>query len=293
MGVYNQWNREALYEAVQSILQQSYTNLEFIIYDDGSDPEVAGYLKEIQQLDERILLIGKEENHGLAFSLNACIDKARGVYIARMDSDDISHPYRLAAQYEFMEQHQEYAWCGCNTLLFDENGRWGRRAMPEIPKEKDFLRFSPYVHPTVMYRAEILRACGGYLASEETMRCEDYEIFMRLHQRGLRGYNLQQELFSYRENQESFQRRSFVHRVNEMKVRYSNFKKMGMLYPFGWIYVIRPIAGGILPARWVAWLKRNESRERQIQEPVSAKIYEGFTAGATDSQSYGAVTERT
>ena len=120
MGVYNQWNREALQKAVKSILNQTLTDFEFIIYDDGSDPEVAGYIRELEKLDERIVLIGKEENHGLAFSLNMCIGAARGKYIARMDADDIALPERLQVQYDFMEQHKEYAWCGCNTRLFDE-----------------------------------------------------------------------------------------------------------------------------------------------------------------------------
>ena len=119
MGVYNQWNREALQKAVKSILNQTLTDFEFIIYDDGSDPEVAGYIRELEKLDERIVLIGKEENHGLAFSLNMCIGAARGKYIARMDADDIALPERLQVQYDFMEQHKEYAWCGCNTRLFE------------------------------------------------------------------------------------------------------------------------------------------------------------------------------
>lgn len=77
MGVYNQWNREALQKAVKSILNQTLTDFEFIIYDDGSDPEVAGYIRELEKLDERIVLIGKEENHGLAFSLNMCIGSCK------------------------------------------------------------------------------------------------------------------------------------------------------------------------------------------------------------------------
>ena len=105
MGVYNQWNREALQKAVKSILNQTLTDFEFIIYDDGSDPEVAGYIRELEKLDERIVLIGKEENHGLAFSLNMCIG-AKGKYIARMDADDIALPERLQVQYDFMEQRQ-------------------------------------------------------------------------------------------------------------------------------------------------------------------------------------------
>lgn len=259
MGVYNQWDREALLQSVKSILNQTFSRFEFIIYDDGSDPEVAEYIKEVEKLDDRIILIGKEENHGLAFSLNVCIAKAKGKYIARMDADDIALPERLAVQYEFMEAHPEYAWCGCNTELFDGDGVWGNRSMPEIPADKDYLPFSPYVHPTVMYRSELFAQSGGYHVSQETLRCEDYEIFMRLHQLGYQGYNIQKVLFCYREDKMSFQKRRFEFRVNEAKLRYRNFKSMHMLFPLGWVYVIRPILGGIMPPTVVAWMKRKQS----------------------------------
>lgn len=259
MGVYNQWDRSALYRAVQSILVQTFKSFEFIIYDDGSQSDAAGYIQELKKLDERIILIGKEENHGLAFSLNACIGLARGRYIARMDADDISYPERLQIQYDFLESHLEYAWCGCNTDLFDGTEVWGKRNMPKRPEYKDYLKYSPYVHPTVMYRREIFESNGGYMETEETLRCEDYEIFMRLRRKGLRGYNIQQYLFCYRENKESFHKRKMRYRFNEAKLRFRNFKAMGILFPFGWLYVLRPLIGGMLPVGMIAWLKRKES----------------------------------
>lgn len=262
MGVYNQWDRESLQQAVRSILQQTFTEWEFIIYDDGSCPEAAAYIQELKELDSRILLIGREENHGLAFSLNACIDHARGNYIARMDADDIADPERLQIQYSFLEHHPEYAWCGCNTKLFDENGVWGFRRMPEQPEYRDYLKYSPYVHPTVMYRREIFEQGDGYRAGEETLRCEDYEIFMRLRRHGLKGYNIQQFLFSYREDKESFRKRKMKYRINEARLRYRNFKAMKILFPIGWLYVIRPVAAGLLPADAVAWMKRTEVKLR-------------------------------
>lgn len=263
MGVYNEWNKDTLYQSIHSILNQTYSNIEFIIYDDGSHEDVADNLRDIATTDERIILIGREKNHGLAFSLNACIEIAQGRYIARMDADDISHPNRLEEQYRFMERNPKYAWCGCNAILYDDNGNWGKRIYPENPTDKDYLKYSPFIHPTVIYRADILRECGGYLVCDETKRCEDYEIFMRLQQQGLRGYNIQQELFYYREDQNSFQRRTFKHRINEMKVRYDNFKKMKLLSPIGLIYVIRPVIGGLVPARLIAWIKKNESRDKK------------------------------
>lgn len=266
MGVYNQWDREALHDAVKSILHQTFPDFEFIIYDDGSDPKAAGYIRELGEMDPRIVTIGKDENHGLAFSLNACIDRAKGTYIARMDADDVALPERFAVQYEFLEMHKEYAWCGCNAELFDETGVWGSRKMPEIPDDKDYLPFSPFIHPTVMYRRKLFEKNDGYQVSAETLRCEDYEIFMRLHQAGYKGYNIQSFLFRYREDNASFRKRKFRYRVNETKLRYRNFAAMHMLFPAGWIYVIRPVIGGLLPAPFVAWLKRKEAGYKHVPE---------------------------
>lgn len=259
MGVYNQYNKEELEEAVSSILTQSFKSFEFIIYDDGSCQEVSKNIRQLSQWDDRIKIIGKDENKGLAFSLNECIYRAEGKYIARMDADDISHPERLKVQYEFLESHSEYQWCGCNTELFDENGTYGLRNMPMRPEYKDYLKFSPYVHPTVMYRREIFDEDNGYKVSKETLRCEDYELFMRFRRMGYRGYNIQQYLFKYRENKDSFRKRKFRYRINEARLRYRNFKAMDMLFPSGWIYVFRPVIGGLLPVGMVAWLKRKQS----------------------------------
>lgn len=258
MGVYNPWNQSILKNAVNSILNQSFQDFEFIIYNDGSHPKTELYIRELKKLDERILLIGKKENHGLAFSLNSCIDIAKGRYIARMDADDISLPDRLKIQYEFLENHPKYAWCGCNTKLFDEQGIWGKRDMPENPKYCNYLKYSPYIHPTVMYRKTIFKDNIRYLETQETLRCEDYEIFMRFYRQGLQGYNIQQYLFCYRENKESFQKRKMKYRINEAKIRYRNFKEMNILFPIGWLYVLRPIIAGFLPNDLIAWIKRRE-----------------------------------
>lgn len=266
MGVYNQWNVEELHASVVSILNQSFRNLEFIIYDDGSDSEVAKVIKELAQLDKRIVVIGRSENHGLAFSLNSCIHVAKGKYIARMDADDISHRERLAVQYDFLEKHPEYAWCGCNAMVFDESGIWGSRNMPEEPEKRDYLKYSPFIHPSVMYRSEIFKKEREvYLVSEKTLRCEDYELFMRLQKRGLRGYNIQRALFWYRENRQSFQKRKFSFRINEAKIRCRNFKELGIMFPVGWFYCLRPIIGGLMPNSWISYLKHKEAERRKYE----------------------------
>ena len=133
MSVYNQKKPEQLDAAIQSVLQQTYTDFEFIIYNDGSDAEVSAHLQKYIKVDKRIRLIEDEVNRGLAYSLNACIDVAEGKYLARMDDDDICDPDRFMVQYDYMESHPEIAYIGCNAKLMDEKGVWGIRQMPEYP----------------------------------------------------------------------------------------------------------------------------------------------------------------
>ncbi len=273
MGVYNQRNRRELLDAVNSILNQTFQDFEFIIYNDGSGREATELLREVERLDDRVKLIGTEKNHGLAFSLNACIGIAKGKYIARMDADDISYPNRILIQKQFLDSYSKYAWCGCNTELFDNIGIWGRRDMPPLPGRNDYLCYSPYVHPTVMYRREIFEKNAGYMESKEMLRCEDYEIFMRLECAGLRGANIQQYLFCYREDERSYRRRSMQHRWNEAGCRYRGFKQMGILFPRGWFYVLRPIVGGMVPPEILSVVKRKEcalQEEEVLYECIEA-----------------------
>lgn len=266
MGVFNQWDEKILRESVNSILNQTYSKIEFIIWDDGSHPDAARLVKKLTELDPRIIVAGKENNRGLAYSLNECIRLARGKYIARMDADDISKPLRIEKQVLFLETHPEYGWCGTGAELFDEKGVWGKRLMPEVPQVRDYLRYSPYIHPSVMFRTTLFDENTGYLASEETLRCEDYEIFMNLAGRGQHGYNLQENLFYYRETRDSYKRRKVKFRMNEAKIRYRNYKKMGLLFPVGWIYVLRPIAACLIPAKVLELVKRYEgSHAKRIE----------------------------
>lgn len=256
MSVYNQKNKSQLDIAIQSVLQQTFHDFEFIIYNDGSDREVSEYLQKYTAVDDRIRLMEEAVNHGLAYSLNACIDTAKGKYLARMDDDDICDPDRFRVQYDFMEKHPEIAYVGCNAKLVDSKGVWGIRQMPEYPNEKSFLRFSPYIHPTIMIRREVLEKENGYNTSKENLRCEDYELFMRLLKRGYRGHNIQLNLFCYREEQNSYKKRKFRYRMDEMRLRYHNFKELGLLFPLGWVYVLRPVVAAFVPAKVILSLKK-------------------------------------
>lgn len=261
MGVYNQHNKTELEEAVQSILSQTMQEWEMIICDDGSEGEAARNLKHYENRDPRIRVIRHPENRGLAATLNTCIAQARGKYIARMDADDISRPQRLERQYQFLEKHVQYAFAGSNADLIDENGIWGVRIMPEKPGRKDFLPFSPFIHPSVMVRRQVCLMCGGYHVSKETWRCEDYELFMRLYAQGFQGYNMQERLFCYRENRASYERRKLRYRLDEMGIRRRNFKTLGLHGPAAWLSAIRPLAAGLIPVPALMYIKRRQMRK--------------------------------
>lgn len=259
MGVYNPIQGQLL-EAVQSILDQTVQNWEMILYDDGSNEEGAQVVQETAQRDPRIVLVRGQENRGLAYALNQCVKLAKGRYLARMDADDRCLPHRFAEQMAFLDHHPEYQWVGSNAELFDYNGVWGEAKVPERPDKNDFLKFSPYIHPAVMFRRELFSNRSGYIPAQVTKRCEDYELFMRLHSKGYRGYNLQEPLFMYREDQAAYGKRKFLFRWNEMKIRYRGFKRLGILRIRTLPYVFRPVVGGVIPVGLVSYvLRRNQS----------------------------------
>lgn len=247
MGIFKPNNEEQIFQSIQSIIEQDFKDWEFIICNDGSDEKYEPVFTKISSLDERIVYLKAERNQGLASALNQCLAVSKGKYIARMDDDDISLPQRLSTLYNFLEEHLEYGWVGSNAELLGEQGIWGTRKVKEKPAKTDFLPHSPYIHPSVMFRREVLEKMGGYNTSKLTQRCEDYELFMRLHQEGYKGYNIQESLLLYREDANSYQRRKYKFRVREMRVRYAEFKKLGILRISTLPYVMKPVLVGLVP----------------------------------------------
>lgn len=253
MSVYNPLHKEYLEKSVRSVIDQSFTDWEMIICDDGSDRRCASFIKKTAEDDDRIRLIKNKSNKGLGYSLNRCIKESKGDYIARMDADDYSHPDRLKEQLDFLKKHKNADWCGTDTLLFDDRGTWGSRHMPVAPKRKDFLKYSPFIHSSVMFKRSVLTENKGYKALN---RSEDYELFMRLFSNGCRGYNIPKELYAYREDENNYRRRTLKCAVEECVVRINGFKKLSMLTPDNYVYVIKPVVVSLIPGRVQMFLKK-------------------------------------
>lgn len=253
MGVYNA--AKTVKASIDSILGQDYRNIEFIICDDGSSDSTVEIVESYAAMDARIVFLKNERNRGLAYTLNRCGEAAKGTYFARMDGDDISRSGRIGRQVEFLERHPEYAFCGTSVVLFDSSGPWGSLDYPERPDAHDFLLRSPFAHPTVVFRATCFKTGGGYDSSPDIGRSEDYDLFMRLYQAGLQGYNLQEHLFEYREELGSFRKRKFRYALTEARVRFRGFRRLGLL-PKGFFFVLKPLFIGLIPKRLYARIRK-------------------------------------
>ena len=268
MCVYNPESELGFQQAVCSMIHQTFSDWEMLIYDDGSEKKYQSYITQAEKSDRRIRVIRGEKNHGLAYGLNICLKEAKGRYIARMDADDRSRPERLQKLYDFLEKNETYDWAGSNTALINKNGKWGSRKMPEIPQAKDFLRYSPYIHPSVMFRKDILLSCGGY---RELYRGEDYELFMRLQAQGYQGYNLQEELFEYREDENTYKHRKYKYQIEEVKIRFCGFRSMHILKVSTLHYVIKPLVTGLIPDSLLRKLKPHVRKEMYVERYAESK----------------------
>lgn len=274
MCVYNPYRLFYVERAIESIRKQTYTDWELLLFNDKSGDKETIWIKNFSRMDRRIRYIEGEENRGNAYGLNVCIQKAKGKYIARMDADDISMPSRLEKQVAFLEQFRQYDYVGTGAWLFNEKGIWGQRNMKQNPVKEDFLAFSPYIHPSVMFRKEVFSKYGLYNTSKKMRRCEDYELFIRLYKKGSLGYNLQDNLIGYREGYENYKNRKILYRIYEMLLRQEGFKSLGLRGIKAWIFQYRPLASGILPVFLLAFLKRISSDVDKIHGEKQMKYFE-------------------
>lgn len=254
MGIYN--CASTLSEAILSIVNQTYDNWELIMCDDGSSDstyEVALEYKE--KYPDKIVLLKNEKNMGLNYTLNRCLEAAQEEYIARMDGDDISLPTRLEKEICFLNEHTEYAIVSCPMVYFDENGDFRTGKACGEPDINLFAKGTPFCHAPCMVRKEAYDAVNGYAISKQRLRVEDWDLWVRMYEKGFRGYNLDEPLYKMRDDRNAYSRRKFKYRINEARVGASAVKKLH-LSPLNYLYSARPIIVGLLPRPLYNYLHR-------------------------------------
>jgi glycosyltransferase involved in cell wall biosynthesis len=195
-----------LKQSVQSILSQTYDEIELVIVFDKSNSYVdAAALAVLEQFkdDHRLHLVVNDKRMGLASSLNAGIKFAKGECIARMDSDDVSLPARIEEEFEVVRK-RHFDLVGCWAKVVDELNRdIGYLSSPcEWHAIRKYLLFhNPFLHSTILFRRQVIKAAGLYNPAFELS--EDYEFYMRAFSIGFKGVNLPSYLQLLREQYSS------------------------------------------------------------------------------------------
>lgn len=184
-----------LREAMDSMLSQTFTDFELIVLDDCSPDNAEEILDSYT--DPRIVRYKGKKNAGLSNVLNVGIGMARGKYIARMDSDDLSMPERLQIQVDYLEAHPDIDLVSVGMQLFGAKDEvWLREQDPE--KVKIIALFhSPILHASSMWRRDSFEK-HGLRFRQEMVPAEDYDLWTRALVKGLRLVNLRQVLYKYR-----------------------------------------------------------------------------------------------
>ncbi len=214
MSVYKKEKPEWLTISIESILQQIVKPDEIVIVQDGPLTEslekiIKKYKEEYKELFHVIKL---EKNMGLGPALNKGIENCRNTYIMRMDSDDYCLKERSRFLLEVAEKHPEYGVIGSYEAEFEDDIN-NIVAIHKVPEKKDEIysfmkRRCALLHPTVLYKKEIVKQCGGY---KNAPLYEDYDLFLRIViENNIPCYNVQIPLYHIRINDGFFRRRGGV-----------------------------------------------------------------------------------
>lgn len=183
-------------EAVRSILEQTFTNFELLVINDGSTDSTLRILEQFQKLDKRVVLVSRE-NRGLVETLNEGISIARGKWIARMDADDIALPNRFEQQLRWLEQTDADICGGWVKFFGTADRRVLKHPKADAAIKMELLFGAPFAHPTVMIKTALVKQLRYDKAWE---KCEDYDLWERAARAGWKMTNVPEILLLYRQH---------------------------------------------------------------------------------------------
>lgn len=217
-------------QAIESILNQTLTNLELIIINDASTDDSLQIATKFAEEDARVHVVDLEQNSGIAQALNTGLSLARGEYVARMDADDISAPERLEKQLNFMDNNPECGVCGSWIKAFNETKE--TVAVCETKLDHDSIKaqllFScALMHPTVVFRKTILTDDSIY--ESDYIPAEDYRLWSVLASK-TKLANVQEVLLDYRIHGDSTsQKESTKQKLQAQRVRANILKELDLV----------------------------------------------------------------
>ena len=278
MSVFN--GEQYLKEAIDSVLNQTYTDFDLLIINDGSTDNSLAIVQSYK--DPRIKLINNNQNLGLINSLNKGINLIHSDYIIRMDSDDICLPNRIEVQVNFMDAHPEVGASGSHYFQLKEDKYFEIDLPMSSEAIKAFLVFNcPLAHPTAIIRKQVLDTYHikyetGYLYSE------DYHFWLQLSKVS-QLKNLKESLIYYRmhSNQITGNPIKAKERLNTVtKIRSVSLKELSIQYTANEMHIHNLIADGLSPA--------NESEFQQV-EPWLQKLTNAYSKRNSNASHFNAI----
>lgn len=188
-------NRGYLTETMNSVINQSFKNYEFIVIDDGSSEDVVSLLNRFKEMDNRIVIKINKNNIGLTKSLHKGVAASKGKYIARIDEGDCWEPEKLEKQIQFLETHSDYILVGTQYHLKTKNNKAPAKATT-LPVHNEQIKqwlekgLNPFLHSSIVFKNNII----NYNASAVTS--QDYELYMRFYHLG-KMKNLKENMVSF------------------------------------------------------------------------------------------------
>lgn len=235
MAVYN--CEKTIDKAIQSIIDQTYTNWVMIICDDGSTDRTYEIIRAYEKrCPDKFVIIQNAGNRKLPYSLNHCLEYVKTELVARMDGDDWSTPDRFEKQVKFLKEHPEYDLVSTGVTVWDGEKKIASIIKTPEPTKETMLRENAFSHATIMTYRRVYEALGGYSLEPTVERVEDVDLWCRFLAADYKGYNLQEELYVILEDANAVKRRSFKARFNSAKTRSRGYRLMGFR---GWV-CLRP-----------------------------------------------------
>lgn len=219
-----------LVQAVESILGQTFRDLEFVIVTDGPlRRELADFLARTREADRRVKLLSNGESLGLAASMNRIIQETDSPYLARMDADDVSLPERIERQIKYLESHPHIEMAGTFAHEIDAAGRvlFSKRLPVDLDRIRRWMaRRDPFVHPTVVFRRTFFERVGLYA---EYRSQQDTELWIRALGRGIQASNIPEFLYLFRVDESFWANRTGLRYAwRETKLRAAAIRELNL-----------------------------------------------------------------
>lgn len=235
MSVYYKEKPDNLRMAMDSMWNQSIPSDDFVLVCDGPlNPELDSVISTMEKDHPGVInVIRLERNEGLGKALNIGMDHCKNDLVARMDSDDISRPYRCERQLEYFCKNAEVSIVSGTVEEFEESVE-KIKYRKNLPEHQDEIvlyarKRNPFNHPCVMFKKDDVKKAGGY---QDFYLLEDYYLWTRMFQNGCKGYNIQEPLLWMRTGADIYKRRSGIKYALSQRNLFKYMKNCGLINSF-------------------------------------------------------------